>query len=141
MSGVVSSTTTPIPVQPKAQAIPLADAPQGDPLPMCVICQHGMMVQEEREALFCGHTFHKFCLSEWRRCAGRTTSECPLRCRHPDHVVPVRGGVDDDDDFQMEVDEEQRHDDEPIAPAPPQDLQAATEEVAQAGFGEPEPQQ
>ena len=136
MSGVVSSTT---PVQPKA-AIPLADAPAGsNDLPMCVICQHGMRVQEEREALFCGHTFHKFCVSEWRRCAGRTSSECPLRCRHPNHAVAAAGG--DDDWNEMEVDEEQ-HDSEPVAPAaPPQDPQAATEEVAQAGFGEPEPQQ
>lgn len=40
-------------------------------------------------SLFCGHTYHRFCILEWRRVSRRGELECPLRCT-PDSVAARR---------------------------------------------------
>lgn len=54
---------------------------QEDPnAPVCVICQDVMNRRSRNQSIFCGHTFHSYCLLEWRVQANKTDMECPFRC-------------------------------------------------------------
>ena len=66
---------------PAAKAAAAAMPSQPEAGVLCVICQSVMGHDEVREALWCTHTFHQQCLSEWRVCANKGPNDCPHRCR------------------------------------------------------------
>ena len=57
--------------------------------PMCVICQMPLRASEERESLWCSHTFHRACVVEWRVCSNKGPQDCPFRCIMPASAVPL----------------------------------------------------
>lgn len=60
------------------------DEDSDDSGPICVICHRSMTSARGRRmgtmTLFCGHTYHRFCVQEWRRISNKGEMECPLRC-------------------------------------------------------------
>ena len=66
---------------PAAKAAAKASPPEEGEGPLCIICRAVMHNHEAREAIFCGHTFHRLCLIEWRICANKGPQDCPFRCR------------------------------------------------------------
>ena len=70
---------------------------QDDPQAMCVICQCQCHIDNREglalEALPCGHSFHSYCLREWRRVAEiEDLHKCPLDTQ----ATPERGVGSDD---------------------------------------------
>ena len=79
------------PVRP-AVAVPVAKASGPAPPqlvralfeddPTCVICMDLKRPDQDIYAQWCGHTFHKYCLEEWRHCARKSLRACPMRCEY-----------------------------------------------------------
>lgn len=65
---------------PAAKAAAAAMPEQTDG-PLCIFCRSNMNSNEDCEALWCGHAFHRVCLVEWRICAGKGPQDCPMRCQ------------------------------------------------------------
>ena len=93
VSGSVVPPAVPVPeVAPKApMAGPARDSaetivlpPAGSSLPreipMCAICQDDMLPSQDLLTLWCTHTYHKYCIEEWRHLCNKSEIECPLRC-------------------------------------------------------------
>ena len=96
---------------------------QNDSRLLCVICQSHMDHGDGQalEALPCGHSFHSYCLREWRRVAQiEDLHKCPL---HPQSTTQIRR-QDAMDDFEL-VDEEES---DPV-PAPPVAVAASAPEL------------
>ena len=93
VSGSVVPPAVPVPeVAPKApwlvqhvtQQRQLSCHQLGPPLPreipMCAICQDDMLPSQDLLTLWCTHTYHKYCIEEWRHLCNKSEIECPLRC-------------------------------------------------------------
>ena len=76
-----------------AVAVPVAKASSGpappqlaralfEDDPTCVICMDLKRPDQDIYAQWCGHTFHKYCLEEWRHCARKSLRACPMRCEY-----------------------------------------------------------
>lgn len=86
---LLAAQASPIPAKassPVPKAAPAAKAAARGPVPpdapICCFCQDVMVAGGEPvEALWCSHSFHKFCLEEWRVCARKTSMDCPYRCQ------------------------------------------------------------
>eukprot|EP00435_Cladocopium_sp_Y103_P030122 s2283_g7.t1 len=102
---VVGNSAPPVPV-PEAPKAPMSgpardsdetvvlppagsepEAPQAEPrqadradFPICSICQDDMLPSQELLSLWCTHTYHKYCIEEWRHLCNKSEIECPCRC-------------------------------------------------------------
>ena len=67
--------------------------------PQCVICQSPMLIAEERLALQCMHTFHRYCIMGYAECKGQPLNKCcPFKCDVSSADVTVT--LDDADEYQ-----------------------------------------
>ena len=67
--------------------------------PQCVICQSPMLIAEERLALQCMHTFHRYCIMGYAECKGQPLNKCcPFKCDVSSADVTVT--LDDADEDQ-----------------------------------------
>eukprot|EP00438_Fugacium_kawagutii_P024518 Skav231369 [mRNA] locus=scaffold1586:604397:606143:+ [translate_table: standard] len=78
------AVAAPVPMAASPAGAPADDEDSGDDNgPICVICHRSLTSARGRRmgtmSLFCGHTYHRFCIEEWRRVSRRGQLECPLR--------------------------------------------------------------
>ena len=71
-----------------AKAAAKAHGPVED-LPICVICQMPLRASEDKESIWCTHTFHRPCLVQWRVLANKGLQDCPFRCVYSPSDVPL----------------------------------------------------
>ena len=49
--------------------------------PQCPICLDQMYRSQDIVAQWCGHSFHRFCMMEWRVQCNEAENACPFRCQ------------------------------------------------------------
>ena len=82
-------------------------------IPVCIICQDALKMEERRVALECGHVFHQQCLETYAECKNiRIEQACPYRCHKslgdmlviPDELeqVPAAASMEPEDEEAMQ---------------------------------------
>ena len=52
-----------------------------------------MLPHHEKTGIWCGHSFHSYCITEWRILCNKPEDHCPLRCHLADvSEAPVADG-------------------------------------------------
>ena len=83
---MVSATGGSVPMvadRPVLPAPPPMASEAGD-RPQCCICLDDMLPHHEKTGVWCGHSFHSYCITEWRILCNKPEDHCPLRCHLAD---------------------------------------------------------